>query len=74
MEMAEETGHPDQAALHEAGIAVREFHYNRGRPHSALGPGLLEPMSEQVPSNEHRHSLPVWYRVVKRSRTRRLAS
>jgi len=24
-------------------------------------------MSEQIPSNEHRHSLPVGYRVVKRS-------
>jgi hypothetical protein len=24
-------------------------------------------MSEQVPSNEHRHNLPVGYRVVKRS-------
>ena len=37
------------------------------RPHSALGPGLPEPMSEQVPSNEYRHSLPFGYRVVKRS-------
>ena len=43
------------------------IHYNRGRPHSALGPGLPEPMSDQVPSNEHRHRLPVGYRVVKRS-------
>jgi transposase InsO family protein len=39
--------------------------YNRG--HSALGPGLPEPMSDQVPPNEHRHRLPVGYRVVKRS-------
>ena len=43
------------------------IHYNRGRPHAALGPGLPEPMSEQVPSNEHRHGLPVGYRVAKRS-------
>jgi hypothetical protein len=41
--------------------------YNRGRPHSALGPGLPEPMSGRVPSNEYRHSLPIGYRVVKRS-------
>jgi transposase InsO family protein len=43
------------------------IHYNQGKPHAALGPGLPEPTSEQVPSNEHRHSLPVGYRVVKRS-------
>jgi hypothetical protein len=50
-------------------ITIRDWaiHYNRGRPHSALSPGLPGPMSEQVPSNEHRHSLPVGYRVVKRS-------
>ncbi|HEY6341192.1 MAG TPA: integrase core domain-containing protein [Bryobacteraceae bacterium] len=42
-------------------------HYNRGRPHAALGPGLPEPMSEQVPPNPHRHRLPFGYRVVKRS-------
>ena len=33
----------------------------------ALGPGLPEPMPDRVPSNEQRHSLPVGYRVVKRS-------
>src|SRR5215831_8985985 len=50
-------------------MTVRDWaiHYNRGRPHSALGPGLPKPMSDQVPSNEHRHSLPIGYRVVKRS-------
>jgi transposase InsO family protein len=42
-------------------------HYNRGRPHSALGPGLPETSSDQVPANEHRHRLPVGYRVVKRT-------
>ena len=48
---------------------VREWttHYNRGRPHAALGPGLPEPMSEQVPPNQHRHGLPLGYRIVKRS-------
>src|SRR5215471_11047245 len=42
-------------------MTVRDWaiHYNRGRPHSALGPGLPEPLSDQVPSHEHRHSLPI---------------
>ena len=50
-------------------LTVRDWaiHYNRGRPHSALGPGLPEPMSDPGPSNQYRHSLPVGYRVVKRS-------
>src|SRR5215831_13614326 len=50
-------------------MTIRDWaiHYNRGRPHSALGPGLPKPMSDQVPSNEHRHSLPIGYRVVKKS-------
>jgi hypothetical protein len=50
-------------------ITIRDWaiHYNRGRPHSALGPGLPEPVSDQVALNEHRHRLPVGYRVVKRS-------
>ena len=50
-------------------ITIRDWtsHYNRGRPHSALGPGLPEPGSDQVPLNEHRHRVPVGYRVVKRS-------
>jgi hypothetical protein len=43
------------------------MHYNRGRPHSALGPGLPEPMPDHVKPNEHRHRLPVGHRVVKRS-------
>src|SRR5499427_7132750 len=41
--------------------------FNRGRPHSALGPGLPEPLSDQVPSHQHRHRLPIGYQVVKRS-------
>ena len=50
-------------------MTVRDWaiHYNRGRPHSALGPGLPESMSDPVPTNEQRHSLAVGYRVVKRS-------
>jgi putative transposase len=39
-------------------------HYNQGRPHSSLGPGL--PESEQdspVPLQKHRHQLQEGYRV-----------
>ena len=42
-------------------------HYNRGRPHSSLGPGFPEPHQESVPASDHRHKLPVGYRVVKTS-------
>ena len=54
---------------HHLQMIIREWtrHYNRGRPHSALGPGLPEPMSDPVPPNEHRHMLPLGYRVAKRS-------
>ena len=50
-------------------MTVRDWttHYNRGRPHSALGPGLPEPMSDQVPPNEHRHKLPAGYCIAKTS-------
>jgi hypothetical protein len=33
-------------------------HYNRDRPHSALGPGLPEPPQAKVPAGPHRHKLP----------------
>jgi transposase InsO family protein len=48
---------------------VKEWglHYNRGRPHSSLGPGIPEPNQDRVPASDHRHSLPAGYRVVKRS-------
>ena len=48
---------------------VREFadHYNRGRPHTALGPGFPEPSQTTVPPRSHRHDLPSGYRVVKTS-------
>jgi len=46
---------------------VREFaaHYNRGRPHTALGPGFPEPIQATVPAGPHRHRLPSGYRVAK---------
>jgi putative transposase len=42
-------------------------HYNRGRPHSSLGPGFAERTEESVPASGHRHELPAGYRVAKRS-------
>jgi putative transposase len=42
-------------------------HYNRGRPHSSLGPGFPEPIHESVPASGHRHKLPGGLRVVKTS-------
>ncbi len=49
---------------HLRGI-VKEFarYYNRGRPHSALGPGIPEPLRAKVPAGPHRHKLPAGYRV-----------
>ena len=42
-------------------------HYNRGRPHSSLGPGFPEPAQENVPVTGHRHTLPAGFRVRKTS-------
>jgi putative transposase len=33
-------------------------HYNQGRPHKSLGPGIPEPLSEAIPLAAHRHRLP----------------
>src|SRR5438874_10326112 len=48
---------------------LREWvtHYNRGRPHSSLGPGIPEPLQAKVPAGVHRHELPKDYRVVSKS-------
>ena len=48
-------------------MIVKEWgiHYNRGRPHSSLGPGIPEPSPESVPASDHRHKLPAGYRVGK---------
>ena len=50
-------------------MTIKEWgtHYNRGRPHSSLGPGLPEPTQDSVPESGHRHKLPAGYRVVKDS-------
>jgi transposase InsO family protein len=48
---------------------VREFavYYNRGRPHTALGPGFPEPLQATVVRGRHGHQLPPGYRVAKNS-------
>jgi transposase InsO family protein len=50
-------------------MAIKEwgFHYNRGRPHSSIGPGIPEPNRDRVPASDHKHKLPAGYRVVKTS-------
>ena len=47
---------------------LREFiiHYNRGRPHSALGPGFPEANQATIPTSSHRHRLPQGYRIAKK--------
>ena len=44
---------------------LREFvrHYNRGRPHSSLGPGIPEPAQAKIPVGPYRHKLPKGYIV-----------
>jgi len=42
-------------------------HYNQGRPHMSLGPGMPEPIQTlPVPRQAHRHQLPAGQRVVAR--------
>jgi len=42
-------------------------HYNRGRPHCALGPGFPEAAGADVPESGHRHKLAAGHRIVKTS-------
>jgi putative transposase len=39
-------------------------HYNRGRPHSSLGPGIPDPRLGDVRVKPCEHRLPLGYRVV----------
>jgi putative transposase len=39
-------------------------HYNHGRPHASLGPGIPDPQREKTTELTHRHRLPVRCRVV----------
>jgi len=55
--------------LHERHLRmmVKEWglHYNRGRPHSSLGPGVPDQSQQSVPASDHRHKLPAGYRVAR---------
>jgi transposase InsO family protein len=39
-------------------------HYNHGRPHASLGPGIPDPQGEETRELAHGHRLPVGFRVV----------
>ena len=39
-------------------------HYNHGRPHASLGPGIPDPQGEAPRERAHDHRLPVGFRVV----------
>jgi hypothetical protein len=40
------------------------IHYNRGRPHASLGPGIPDPLSERNPLASTGHRLPEHARVI----------
>ncbi len=42
-------------------------HYNRGRPHANLGPGIPDPPSVRITEQPHRHRLPIGHQVSSRS-------
>ena len=48
-------------------MTVEEWriHYNRGRPHSSLGPGVPESNRDRIPASGHRHRLPAGYGFAK---------
>jgi hypothetical protein len=50
-------------------LTIKEWilHYNRGRPHSSLGPGIPERNQDRVPVSDHRHKLPAGYYIGKKS-------
>jgi transposase InsO family protein len=50
-------------------MTVKEWriHYNRGRPHSSLGPGVPESNRDPIPASCHRHRLPAGYGIAKTS-------
>jgi len=42
-------------------------HYNRGRPHSSLGPGMPDPRSPKAELQAQRHCIPKKRRVARTS-------
>ena len=45
---------------------LREWvaHYNRGRPHASLGPGIPDPRPDEVVSESTGHGIPAGQRIV----------
>jgi putative transposase len=45
---------------------LREWvaHYNRGRPHASLGPGIPDPPSARIDERSRRHHLPMSHRMA----------
>ena len=39
-------------------------HYNHGRPHASLGPGIPDPQGKAIRERAHDHRLPVGFQVV----------
>jgi putative transposase len=54
--------------IHESHLrsVLREWvaHYNRGRPHASLGPGIPDPLAERKPPVSTGHRLPEHGRVI----------
>jgi putative transposase len=46
-------------------VSAFTLHYNRGRPHTALGPGFPEPIRTIPPVAAHCHQLAPGHRVAK---------
>jgi putative transposase len=43
------------------------LHYNHGRVHMSLGPGIPAPHNPSPPHSEHRHQLPPGHRVRRKA-------
>src|SRR6266849_4490822 len=43
------------------------LHYNHGRVHMSLGPGIPAPLKPSPPHSEHRHRLPPGHRVRRKA-------
>jgi putative transposase len=54
-----------QLSADDISASHRVVHYNRGRPHASLGPGIPEPVTTPRLSSKHpRHELPPDCRIL----------